>query len=252
MKIPEERIRLEAEHQPEIISERLEAKKQSSYLGDAVLGAIDGCVTTFAVVCGVLGGQLRPSVALLLGAANLLADGFSMAVSNYQRAKSERELIEKVRRTEERHIAKIPEGEKEEIYQIFRRKGFAEPILSQVVETITKDKKLWIDTMLTEEFGLSLAGTTPWKAGMATFLAFVLVGTTPLLPFVFAPIVSPSASFIWSFALTTIAFFFIGGIKGKILNLPVLRSGLETLLLGSGAALLAYGVTFGLRTLVTL
>lgn len=219
-------------------------------MGDAVLGAIDGCITTFAVVCGVLGGQLRPGVALLLGAANLLADGFSMAVSNYQRAKSERELIEKARRMEERHIETIPQGEREEIYQIFERKGFSEPILGKIVEVITSNKKLWMDTMVTEEFGLQLEGPVPYKAGIVTFLAFVFVGATPLIPFAFANTFAPQTSFLLSFSVTGIAFFLIGGLKGKILNLPLIRSGLETLLIGGGAALLAYGVAFGLRSLV--
>src|SRR4030095_16791056 len=76
---------LEKDHTPAAIRKRLESVKKSSYLGDVVLGAIDGCVTTFAVVSGVSGGQLPAAVALLLGTANLLADGFSMAVSNFQR-----------------------------------------------------------------------------------------------------------------------------------------------------------------------
>src|SRR4029453_12310989 len=115
---------LEKDHTPAAIRKRLESVKKTSYLGDVVLGAIDGCVTTFAVVSGVSGGQLPAAVALLLGTANLLADGFRMAVSNFQRAKSERELIENARRREERHIERIPDGETEEIRQIFLAKGF--------------------------------------------------------------------------------------------------------------------------------
>lgn len=63
---------------------RLAESRHPSYLGDAILGSIDGCVTTFAVVAGAAGGGFSSGVVIVLGIANLLADGFSMAVSNYQ------------------------------------------------------------------------------------------------------------------------------------------------------------------------
>lgn len=246
-----EKESLESAHSPDAIEQRLESAKQFNYLGDAVLGAIDGCVTTFAVVSGVLGGKLDPAIALLLGCANLFADGFSMAVSNYQRAKSEKQLIEKIRGVEEAHIEKIPEGEREEIYQIYKRKGFQEPVLSNIVEVITKDRKLWIDTMVTEEFGLQLESPNPYKAGMVTFLAFVFVGAIPLIPFLFTQILEPKQTFFTSIVLTAAAFFGIGILKGKVLRHSLIRSGLETLLVGSGAACLAYAVGHWLRGLVT-
>ena len=108
---------------------RLAAHKPYSYVGDAVLGAIDGCVTTFAVVSGVVGANLPQRVALILGLANLCADGFSMAVSNYQKAASDIQRIAQARGIEARHIAEVPEGEREEIRQIFAQKGFQGPLL---------------------------------------------------------------------------------------------------------------------------
>ena len=59
------------------------AESARHYLRDMVYGASDGIVTTFAVVAGVAGGALPPKVALIIGAANLVADGLSMAVGNY-------------------------------------------------------------------------------------------------------------------------------------------------------------------------
>lgn len=246
-----EKESLETLHSSDAIEHRLESAKQFNYLGDAVLGAIDGCVTTFAVVSGVLGGNLDPAIALLLGCANLFADGFSMAVSNYQRAKSEAQMTEKIRHIEEIHIDHIPEGEREEIYQIYKKKGFEEPVLTNVVEVITKDRKLWIDTMVTEEFGLQLESPNPYKAGMVTFLAFVLVGAIPLIPFLFIQILEPKQTFFTSIAMTAAAFFGIGILKGKVLRHSLWQSGLETLLVGSGAACLAYAVGHWLRGLVS-
>jgi vacuolar iron transporter family protein len=119
----ERRTRMEAEHSPEAVRQRLENRHGPGYLGDAVLGGIDGCVTTFAVVAGAVGAGFSGLVIVVLGYANLLADGFSMAVSNYQGTKSQRQQVEEARRGEERQIEEIPEGEREEVRQIFAAKG---------------------------------------------------------------------------------------------------------------------------------
>jgi hypothetical protein len=109
------REELEAEHRPKAVRRRLVESRRPSYLGDAILGGIDGCVTTFAVVAGAVGGGFSGVVVIVLGIANLLADGFSMAVSNYQGTKSQRQQVEEARRSEERQVEAIPEGEREEI-----------------------------------------------------------------------------------------------------------------------------------------
>ena len=67
-------------------------KRCLNCLPDFVYGSIDGTVTTFAVVAGAIGASLSSAVILILGFANLFADGFSMAISNYLAHKSEREL----------------------------------------------------------------------------------------------------------------------------------------------------------------
>jgi VIT1/CCC1 family predicted Fe2+/Mn2+ transporter len=69
-----------------------------------VYGAIDGAVTTFAIVTGVVGASLSPSIIIILGFANLLADGFSMAIGNYLAVKTENVFIHKERKREEWEI----------------------------------------------------------------------------------------------------------------------------------------------------
>jgi VIT1/CCC1 family predicted Fe2+/Mn2+ transporter len=230
---------LEETHRPAAIHRRLAEQRRHSYLGDAVLGGIDGCVTTFAVVAGAVGGGFTSLVVVVLGFANLLADGFSMAVSNYQGTKSQRELVEEARREEERHIAHIPEGEREEIRQIFAAKGFEGEVLASIVEGITQDRRLWVDTMLTEELGLQLDGPKPLQAGLATFGAFLLVGFFPLIPFLISGL-SLETTFLLSSVTAALAFFGIGVGKGLVLGRAALKAGLETLLIGGAAAILAY------------
>ena len=95
-------------------------------------------MTTFAIVAGVAGAQLSTSVILILGLANLLADGFSMAAGNYSGVKAEKDDYQRLREMEIRHIAMTPEGEREEVRQIFSSKGFAGDDLERAVDVITQ------------------------------------------------------------------------------------------------------------------
>lgn len=233
------RTRLYAEHLPEAVRARLQSQRPSQNVSDAVLGGIDGCVTTFAVVAGAVGAGFPASVALILGLANLLADGFSMAVSNYESIKAHQENIDATIKTEEEHIREIPEGEQEEIRQIFQGKGFGGETLEKIVDTISQDRRLWVETMLTEEYGLQKAGPSPWKSAIVTFLAFLVVGVIPLLPFFFRG-ADMQLQFYLSAALAAMVFLGIGMIKGLIFQKNILRSGIGTLLTGGAASSLAY------------
>ena len=239
--------KLEIEHHPHAIRDRLRERSRPRYLGDAVLGGIDGCVTTFAVVAGAVGGGLSTGVVIILGFANLLADGFSMGVSNYLGTKSELQEIDEIRRNERLHIEQVPHGEREEIRQIFASKGFEGEVLDKIVAVITSNHDLWIETMLREEHGFGSGLRKPIAAGLATFWAFLIVGLIPLLPFLLSGL-TDSQRFQWSAVITGVAFAGIGVAKGFVVKHSIVRSGLETLLVGSVAAALAYLVGSWLRS----
>ncbi|MBI4243072.1 MAG: VIT1/CCC1 transporter family protein [Planctomycetes bacterium] len=230
------------QHSKHAISARLSSATEHSYLGDFVLGAIDGTITTFAVVSGVTGADLQSQIALVLGLANLAADGFSMAVGNYLRVKSDRQIIERARKIEEQHIELVPEGEKEEVRQIFKRKGLDGQILEEVVKTITNNKKQWVDTMLTEELGLRVESPDPMRAAFTTFISFCIIGFVPLIPFVVMSPANHDQLFLVSSLLTGVAFFTIGFFKGKILQRSAILSAFETFFVGGAASIIAYSI----------
>ena len=235
------------EHAPtvEAIGERLAAGPRHNYLRDWIYGGIDGSVTTFAVVTGVIGASLSPVVIVILGLANLLADGFSMAASNFLGTKAEHDDMRRVAAIEHRHIEDAPEGEREEVRQIFAAKGFEGDDLERVVELITSDRERWVQTMLTEEYGLPLEARSPWMAALSTFSAFALCGLVPLIPF----LLGVANAFAISVVLTGAVFFVIGSIKSRWSTLRWWRSGLSTLFVGGIAAALAYAVGMFLRSL---
>lgn len=235
---------MEHEHSPEAIQARIGDNFQVNYIRDWIYGGIDGAVTTFAVVAGVVGAELAARIVVILGLANLIADGFSMAASNYSGTKAENDDYARIRAIEEHHIATIPEGEREEVREIFRQKGFEGEDLERAVDVITSAQERWIDTMMTEEHGLPKMVRSPWQAALSTFAAFLLCGAVPLLPFVFGLPVA----FGVSLGLTVLVFFVIGSGKSMWSLAPWWWSGLETLAIGIAAATLAFLVGYLLKS----
>lgn len=218
-------------------------KPTQSYLRDWIYGGIDGTVTTFAVVSGVVGGHLSSIVILILGFANLLADGFSMAVSDYLGTKSEIEQCQHYKKMEAELLEKSPEYGKQTIKQIFEHKGLEGEALHEVITAVTAHNSLTMSTILQEKYGLSMVMRSPLKAAGYTFFAFILFGFIPLLPYVLAF----SNAFFWSSILTGIVFFIIGSIKSHWSLHSWLYSGIETLIIGALSAAFSYLVGLGLH-----
>lgn len=234
---------LEASHTRQAIRTRLALGPVHSYLRDFIYGAIDGAVTTFAVVSGVAGADLSHSIVVILGIANLIGDGFSMAAGNFLGVRAERQQREQLRSIENQHISDYPEGEREEVREIFRQKGFENDDLDRAVDIITANRDRWVRTMLTDEHGVSLSGPSAIRAASVTFAAFLLVGSVPLLTFVFDHVgMSIDNPFFWSATLTGIAFFLTGALKSRFVEQSWLSAGLETLAVGGSAAVLSYVV----------
>jgi vacuolar iron transporter family protein len=182
-------------------------------------------------------------VVLILGVANLAADGFSMAVSNLLGARSEEQRRQRYLREEERHVAAVPAGEREEVRQILAAWGLGEGLLDGATGAITEDRERWLRFMMQLEHGFPAAGPTPARAALATFVSFVTVGFVPLGPFVVDVLAGGvGAPFAWSAGLTASAFFGVGVGKGLVVAQTWWRSGMETVVVGGAAAALAYAV----------
>ena len=238
--------RLEHSHNRRDIAKRLSAGPRVSYLRDWTYGGIDGTVTTFAIMAGVVGANLSSTIVVILGVANLLADGFSMAAGNFTGTKAEHDEYEQLRRMEKRHIDLAPEGEREEDRQIFRAKGFEGEALETVVNVLTQDRGRWLEVMMREEHGMPAVARSPIRAALYTFMAFVLCGSVPLLPY----LVGLSAPELPSAIMTAVTFFAIGSVRSRWSPKSWWLAGLETLFIGMLAAGVAYLVGSWLKGLL--
>ncbi|WP_170769945.1 VIT1/CCC1 transporter family protein [Ruegeria lacuscaerulensis] len=223
-------------HSQQEIAARINAPPGRGVLRDIVYGGIDGSVTTFAIVAGVAGAGLSPFIIVALGLANVLADGFSMAAGNYSGTKAELDNIRRIRAIEERHIHLYPDGERDEVREILSQKGLSGRVLDEATDAITANHDNWINLMIEGEYGLGSVDPHPMKAAMATFLAFLVAGMIPLLPF----LAGVERAFALSAWMTMGVFFAIGALKSRWSLAPWWRSGGETLLIGGAAASIAY------------
>lgn len=155
---------------------------------------------------------MSPSIVIVLGVANLVGDGFSMAAANFLGTRAENQQLEKLRAIEHKHIRECPEGEREEVRQILAQQGFSGELLDQAVGQLTSDERTWVDTMLRHEYGVSIDRPAALAAASTTFASFMVIGAIPLIPFVLAwQGVLAAAPFLTSSVMTGIAFSWLSG-----------------------------------------
>lgn len=221
------------------------------YLREFVYGGIDGAVTTFAVVAGAVGASLSSEIIIILGFANLFADGFSMSVGAYLSAKSEKESYQKHKNIEYWEIDNIPEKEIQEVRDIYVAKGFEGKLLEQVVTVITSDRERWVEEMMKNELEMIPEEKSPIKIGLATLISFILIGFIPLMIYVYDFFNHTEFDiFLWTSIFTGLAFAVIGSLKSLVNQTNIFKSMGETIGLGLLAALVAYFVGDFLETLI--
>ncbi len=222
---------METPHSPHIFRGR--------YIRDLVFGANDGIITTFAIVASVAGADLSAGVVLVLGFANLLADGFSMAAGNYLGERSERGFIQAEQEEVVRAIRRSPDEARDALTAVYHRQGFRGRVLADLVRIVSGRKAAWAEALTVGRLGLPTgADSRPEANALAIFSAFVLAGSVPLLPYIFGA----GQSFFVSIAGTAVALFVLGALRTTVTRQGWLMSGVEMLVVGAIAAAVAYTV----------
>ncbi len=227
-----------------VSADEAHTQAQGRYLKSVVYGGLDGIITTFAVVAGVAGASLSAGVVLILGFANLVADGISMAIGDYLSSKAEREYEAAEKKRETWEVENYPDGEKKELVELYEAKGVSRPDAEAMVGILAKHPKAWVDIMMVEELGIVASSESPLGNALATFLSFAVFGFVPLLTHVlatFIPVLRAN-SFLIAAVLTGVTLFVLGAVKVRITGRSWFASGLETLVIGGVAAAAAYGI----------
>lgn len=221
--------------------------RESSSMRDFIFGFGDGINTSLGIAAGVGGAAVSSDLIILAALVAMFTGAKAMAVQNYLAVKSQRELLNSEIKRENWEIENKPEDERREIEDIYKAKGFTGQDLKMIVDKITSDKKVWLDTMLTEELNLNLEILGhPIKSALRMFGAFLIGGILPIIPFFFSSGVTPL--FI-AIGMSLTASFVVGAVKSKMANTSLIKGGIEMAGLGTGIALIGYGIGSELASL---
>lgn len=239
-----------AAHTKEEVAIRIASTEQHSVVGERlksiVYGGLDGIITTFAVVAGATGGHLDTSVILILGVSNMFADAVSMGMGDAISTKAENEMILMERDREKWEWEECPEGELEEMVQLYTQRGLDSKQAKIVVDAMATNDDFFVDQMVIDELGMQLPDEddNPWFDGLITFTSFVFFGVFPLLAYICLNTadIDQDTLFGLSCGLTAIMLFILGVVKSQFTKQLWYVAGSEILGLGGFTAAVSYGI----------
>lgn len=206
---------------------------------DVVIGMADGLTVPFALAAGISGAIAASHIVVTAGIAELAAGGIAMGVGGYLAARTDVEHYQSERTREERETRELPEVERGEIDEILERYGISPDVRAKVVDEISADAHRWVEFMM--KFELGLEEPDPRRALRSALTiggAYVVGGLIPLVPYMLVS--SAREALIVSAAVTLLALFVFGFVKGRLTGIPPFRGGLQTLLTGGIAAAVAF------------
>jgi VIT1/CCC1 family predicted Fe2+/Mn2+ transporter len=212
------------------------------WLADLVLGAQDGLVNTLGVVLGVAAASADARVVFAAGMAAGIAESLSMGAVGYTSSVARGDLYRSERAREYRHIETTPVIEREEIRELYERKGFEGELLDRVVDAICADKDVWVAVMMAEEHELVPIdrAASLRSAGIIGFAA--LAGSVlPVVPF---GVFDLRASVVVALALGAALLFMLGALKATLTVGRRMRSGSELAVIGMASAVAGYGIGY--------
>jgi VIT1/CCC1 family predicted Fe2+/Mn2+ transporter len=217
---------------------RHDPHRQASGLADIILGGQDGLVNVLGVILGVAAATSDTQIVLVAGLAATFAESLSMGAVAYTSRLAESAFYESERAREYRHIEQVPELERQEIYEIYQKKGFNDELLDHIVATITADKDTWVQVMMAEEHQLSpINRQHALRAALVVGLSAVIGSLIPLVPFMF---LSVKMGILVSILVSALVLFLVGAYKARVMVGHPGKSGLEMAVIGTVSALVGY------------
>jgi VIT1/CCC1 family predicted Fe2+/Mn2+ transporter len=207
----------------------------SEVVRDVVIGMSDGLTVPFALAAGLTGAVATTSIIVTAGLAEIAAGAIAMGLGGYLAAKSDAEHYAKEREREKREVAEIPHEEMREVAEVFLEYGLTQEQTWPMVEALRRQPRKWVDFMM--RFELGLEKPDPKRAIISAFTiggAYAAGGFVPLAPYIATDRVS--LALLVSIAVTLVALFVFGFVKGRFTGMKPVRSALQTAFIGSVAA----------------
>jgi len=215
-----------------------EPHKKGNRLSDIILGGQDGLVSVLGLLLGLSAATDTTRVVIAGGLATIFAETLSMAAVAYTSMMADRDHYVAERAREVQELKDFPDQERQEVIDIYEAKGFSGKLLKDIVDHITANDKLWIDTMMREELEIKSVAKKDVHLYSLTVGASTFVGAfIPLIPFFF---LQPNAAIVISLLLSVIVLAVIGAYKASITLGNVYRSSVQMVLIGMGAAVAGY------------
>ncbi|MBI4146262.1 VIT1/CCC1 transporter family protein [Candidatus Woesearchaeota archaeon] len=210
----------------------------SAVIRDVILGGQDGLVNVLGIVLAVAEATNSRSVILISGLAATFAESISMAAVAYTSSKASKEYYDRQLAMEWQEVREKPAEEVAEVRALYAKKGFKGSLLNQIVKTITSNKKVWVQTMMRDELGLSEDEFAhPVRDALVVGFAAIIGSLIPLIPFILLPI---PIAVVTTLGVSTLVLFGSGAIKANYTGTTPWKSGLEMALVGMTAAIAGY------------
>ena len=238
MKIPPKTNSATPAQREQDYHDHVDPHRGASALSDVILGGQDGLVNVLGVILGVAAATSDTRIVLVAGLAATFAESVSMAAVAYTSTLADADFYESERAREYRHIQEVPALEREEIRSIYERKGFSGELLERIVNTITRDKDVWVAVMMTDELKLApVDRQTAARSALIVGVAAIVGSLIPLLPFALLPV---QYGMLVAIALAAAVLFAVGAYKARLTVGNPGRSGLEMAIIGTLSALAGY------------
>jgi len=214
----------------------------SATVRDVVIGMSDGLTVPFALAAGLTGTMAATSkLVVIAGLAEIAAGSIAMGLGGYLAARTDRDHYESERQREIRETVELPEKETDEVADVFRGYGMSEADLQPVVKAICADQKRWVDFMMRFELGFEEPDPLRARNSAITIaLAYILGGMVPLSSYMMVDNLHVALRI--SVAVTLVALFVFGYVKGRLTGLTPIRGGIQTVVIGGLASAAAFGL----------
>jgi predicted membrane protein (TIGR00267 family) len=215
-----------------------------NWFSDIILGGQDGLVNVLGIILGVTAANGSHQILLAASMASGLAEAVSMAAVEYTSQLASKAHYEKEKQREYSEVENTPEDEREEIRQIYIKRGFEGTILEEIVKIITADKDKWVANMMVDELGLEPIEADIVKSSLWVGLSAIVGSVIPVLPFFF---IFGNQAVLTSLVVGGTILFIAGVYKAKTMVGNWWKSGLQMLSIGMGAAFVGFviGKIFG-------